>query len=291
MATKHIHIGCTQWGYKEWVGKFYKDGTPAKRFLAEYATVFNTVEGNTTFYRVPSAETVQNWGAQVPDGFKFCFKFPQSITHYKRLKNADSDIFSFLERFDGIAPKLGPFHIQLHAGFSFSEFAKLEHLCEILPTHLHYAIEVRHPDYYDQGRQERMLLELLRNRGIDRVIFDTRRLHELRSNETSIRDAQKRKPVLPVRFDATASRPFLRYVGANDILNNETYLTEWAMMVSKWIQQGHHPYLFIHSPDTLHAPKLARFFHSLLTKFTDVGRMPVWPADREDEQLGLWDGS
>ncbi|MGA1464942.1 MAG: DUF72 domain-containing protein, partial [Balneolaceae bacterium] len=122
MGVKNIHIGCTQWGFKEWIGKFYREGTPAKRFLAEYATVFNTVEGNTTFYRVPSADTVQNWGAQVPDEFKFCFKFPQSITHYKRLKDTDSDVLSFIERFDGIAPKLGPFHIQLHAGFSFSEF-------------------------------------------------------------------------------------------------------------------------------------------------------------------------
>lgn len=290
MAIKKVHIGVTQWGFKEWIGRFYREGTPANRLLEEYANVFNTVEGNTTFYRTPSQDTVKKWGAQVPDSFKFCFKFPQGITHFKRLNDVRADVLSFLERFDAIESRLGPFHIQLHAGFSFSEFAKLEALCELLPAHLHYAVEVRHPDYFDHGRKERMLNELLRNHGIDRVIFDTRKLHELRSNEKSILDAQKRKPTVPVRFDAISSRPFLRYVGGNDILSNEAYLKEWAMMAAGWVQKGQLPYLFIHSPDTLHAPKLARYFHSKLRQLTDVGTMPIWPAEREDEQLGLWDG-
>lgn len=288
MSIKKYHIGLTQWGFKDWTGSFFSDDAKPADFLRQYASVFNSVEGNTTFYRAPDADTVKKWGEQVPTGFNFCFKFPQNITHYKRLKNVEDDVLSFLELFSPIRTKLGPFHIQLSSQFSYDEMDKLEILADLLPPHLHYALEVRHPDFFDKGKKEHHLERLLKSSGIDRVVFDTRRLHALKSNEPSVKEAQKKKPKTPVRFRSTADRPFVRYVGANDVLNNETYLKEWAIITADWIKEGKHPYVFIHSPDTLHAPKLARFFHNELSKLIGLQPMPSWPVERQNEQLGLF---
>ncbi len=288
MGIKKYHIGLTQWGLKEWKGIFYTDAAVQEQFLKQYATVFNSVEGNTTFYRAPSPETVLKWGDQVPDGFKFCFKFPQGITHYKRLKGVESEVLEFLELFDPIRKKLGPFHIQLSSQFSFNEFDKLEELCELLPPHYHYALEVRHSDFYDRGKKENRLFNLLKANSIDRVTFDTRKLHAIKGGDSSIVAAQKKKPQNPVRFDASSSRPFVRFVGANDIINNEVYLKEWAIITADWIKDGLHPYIFIHSPDTLYAPKIARHFHKLLSNFIELDEMPASPKDRQNEQLGLF---
>lgn len=288
MPIKKYHLGLTQWGYKEWKGEFLSSNVKPSAFLKEYASVFNAVEGNTTFYRAPDPETVQKWGDQVPDGFKFCFKFPQGITHYRRLNDVDDDVLKFLDLFDPIRSKLGPFHIQLSSQFSYNEMAKLERVIEILPVHLHYAVEVRHPDFFDKGKKEKRLTDLLKSYGIDRVVFDTRRLHALKNNEPSVKEAQRKKPQTPVRFYTTGNRPFIRYVGANDLLNNETHLKEWAIITADWIREGKHPYIFIHAPETLHAPALARFFHKEVARLIGLEPMPSWPSDRENEQLGLF---
>lgn len=288
MAIRKYHIGLTQWGLKDWKGVFYTDSATQDQFLRQYATVFNSVEGNTTFYRAPSAETILKWGEQVPDGFKFCFKFPQTLTHYKRLKNVRDEVLVFLDLFEPIRNKLGPFHIQLSSKFSYNEFDKLEGLCDYLPPYYHYAVEVRHADFYDRGKKEKRFFELLKANSMDRVTFDTRKLHSIKGGDKSIINAQKKKPKTPVRFEASASRPFVRYVGANDILNNETYLKEWAIITADWIKDGLHPYIFIHSPDVKSSPNIARHFHRLLSDFIELEPMPAAPKERENEQLGLF---
>jgi len=288
MAIRKYHIGLTQWGLKEWKGVFYTDSATQDQFLRQYASVFNSVEGNTTFYRAPEAETILKWAEQVPDGFKFCFKFPQTITHYKRLKGVRDDVLTFLGLFEPIRKKLGPFHIQLSSQFSFNEIDKLEELCDYLPPHYHYAVEVRHTDFYDRGKKEKRFFELLKANSIDRVTFDTRKLHSIKAGGPTIIEAQRKKPKTPVRFDASAARPFVRYVGANDIINNETYLKEWAIITADWIKDGLHPYIFIHSPDVKSSPAIARHFHKLLSNFVELELMPAAPKERENEQLGLF---
>jgi len=288
MAIVKYHIGTTQWGLKEWTGNFFTDNVKPDQFLSQYASVFNAVEGNTTFYHTPDPATIKKWAASVPDGFKFCFKFPKYITHYKRLNGVHDEIFKFIELFDPIREFLGPFHIQLSSQYSYNEFDKLEGVLVNLPREFAYALELRHPDFYDKGKKESHLLHLLRNLHIDRVIFDSRRLHGLKSGDSTVREAQQKKPKLPLRFDTTGSRPFVRYVGANDVLNNEAYLKEWTIIVADWIREGLHPYVFIHSPDKINAPVLARYFHRELSKLVDLNPMSKWPAERQDEQLGLF---
>lgn len=287
MITKY-NLGCTVWSLSEWVGNFFTDDAKQDDFLSQYASVFNTVEGNTTFYNVPNSKTVKRWGKKTPDGFKFCFKFHRSITHERRLHDVEDNVLRFLEVFDPITDRLGPFHIQLSAKFSPREFNKLEELLSYLPNVYSYALEVRHPDFFDHGKVENRLNRLLKSYSVNRVIFDTRKLHSIKSDTPSILEAQKKKPKVPVRFETTASRPFVRFVGANDPLNNEPYLKEWAIIIADWIKEGLHPYIFTHAPDKKSQPPIARKFHQILSELIEMNPMPAWPVERQNEQLNLF---
>lgn len=288
MPITKYHIGCTAWSLQEWVGNFFTREAKQEDFLPQYSSVFNSVEGNTSFYHIPNVKTVKKWGRQTPDGFKFCFKIHRSITHEKQLENTADDILRFIETFDPIADRLGPFHIQLPPAFSPDAFNKLEETLTMLPSAYSYAVEVRHSGFYDHGREENRLNRLLKSFNIDRVIFDTRKLHAMNSKDPSIREAKRRKPKLPVRFETTGSRPFVRFVGANDPINNEPYLKEWAIIVAEWIKEGLHPYVFIHSPDKVSQAAIARRFHQILSGLIDMNPMPPWPVERMDKQLDLF---
>lgn len=288
MAIRKYHLGCTVWSLKDWVGNFFTDDAKQSEFLSQYSSVFNSVEGNTTFYNIPSQSTVRKWGKATPDGFKFCFKFHRSITHHKLLEGVEDDIHSFLETFDPIADRLGPFMIQLPPSFSPEQFAKLEAMASILPSAYSYAVEVRHPDFYNQGREEHRLNRLLKSYNINRITFDTRKLHAMQSEDPSVLEAKKKKPECPVRFIDTGSRPLVRFVGSNDPVSNEPYLKEWAIVVADWIKEGLHPYFFPHSPDKVSQPKIARRFHQLLSDLVDMEPMPKWPKERQNEQMDLF---
>ncbi|HLR31995.1 MAG TPA: DUF72 domain-containing protein [Fodinibius sp.] len=287
MITKY-HIGCTGWSLKEWTGIFFTDDAKPGDYLRQYASVFNSVEGNTTFYNIPKSQTIKKWGEQTPNGFKFCFKFHRSITHDKLLNDTGDAILHFLEQFDPIADRLGPFHLQLPPQFSYQQIGRLEETLALLPAAYSYAVEVRHPDFHDHGKQEHHLNRLLQSYHIDRVIFDTRKLHSMPAADASIRQAQQKKPKVPVRFEATGSRPFVRFVGANDALNNQAYLKEWAIVIADWIREGLHPYIFTHTPNKVGQPAVAREFHRLLSELIDINPMPAWPVERQDEQLDLF---
>jgi len=287
MSIRKYHIGCTGWSLKEWVGNFFTDDANPDQFLKQYASVFNSVEGNTTFYNIPSQSTLQKWRRATPDGFKFCFKFHRSITHQKQLENVEDDILRFLETFDPITDRLGPFMIQLPPKFSPELFSRLETMMETLPSSYRYALEVRHPDFY-QGRAQQRLNRLLSSYNVDRIIFDTRKLHSMTSNDPTVREAQQKKPNSPVRFNNTGSRPMVRFVGSNDPVGNESYLKEWAIIIADWIKEGLHPYFFPHSPDSVSQPANARTFHQFLSSMIEMDPMPAWPKERQNEQMDLF---
>jgi uncharacterized protein YecE (DUF72 family) len=294
---QHYHLGCPIWGNRRWAGTLYTRTARPADFLRQYAAVFNTVEGNTTFYSVPSADMVARWVAETPDGFRFSFKFPRSITHDGQLVDADAEVGAFLERLAPLGDRLGPFMIQLPPGFGPNALPVLEAFLGHLPADLAYAVEVRHPGFFDGGPAEVALDTLLEARGVDRVIFDTRPLRAADPADPDVRIAQQRKPNLPVRVVATGPRPILRYIAHADISANEPWLAEWVGVVAGWIAAGRTPYVFVHAPDDFWAPQIARRFHTLLAERAAVGEMPPWPGETEGEgappvearQLGLFD--
>lgn len=138
-----LHLGTIGWSYNFWKGTFYPAKSTSKDFLAYYASQFNTVEVDSTFYRIPTQQTVQNWVAQTPEDFLFALKFPQLITHIKMLKNCQPETEAFLNRVALLGQKLGPLLIQFPPTFTAQHFADLADYLRKLPKNHRYVVEVR----------------------------------------------------------------------------------------------------------------------------------------------------
>lgn len=292
MALQRYYLGCPMWANKAWVGELFSTKAKPTEFLTQYASVFNTVEGNTTFYALPKPATVERWQQDTPPTFRFCLKFPRTITHDKRLLDADAETDAFFELFAPLGSRLGPFFLQLPPTFAPAHIQTLEHFLHRLPRDFSYAVEVRNRGFFDSDTNEHLLTNLLAAHNVDSVVFDTRGLHAANTGDALIEESKRKKPSMPLRFTATGEHPFLRFCG-NPLFeapSNTNMLTQWADTVATWIRRGKTPYVFIHSaPDDFHAPRLARVFHALLSERLPVGTMPAWPAeDNSHEQMVLF---
>lgn len=143
-----IRIGCSGWNYRDWRGDLYPDGVPARRWLEIYAEHFDTVEVNTTFYRLPARATVQRWVQQTPDGFAFTVKASRYLTHVKRLQTVPDGVARLYERIEPLldAGRLACVLWQLPANFHRDD-ARLAAALDALPDGRH-AFEFRHPSWF-----------------------------------------------------------------------------------------------------------------------------------------------
>src|SRR5215510_12336751 len=177
MAIRGYYLGCPGWGVKTWVGRLFPSSTRPTEFLERYARVFNTVEGNTTFYALPERDVVERWRDQVPDDFRFCFKFPREITHDKLLIDGAAEVATFLDRIAPLGDKLGTLFLQLPPRFDGTQLPRLRAFLAALPGGFDYAVELRHEAFFREGRDQTEMLDLLRDRRIDLVTMDTRGIH------------------------------------------------------------------------------------------------------------------
>jgi uncharacterized protein YecE (DUF72 family) len=138
-----LHIGTMGWSYDFWVGKLYPEGTASKDFLSEYSKHFNTVEIDSTFYRIPSRETVVKWREQTPEGFLFSAKFPRIITHVKMLQKCEDEVKVFIERISELQNKLGPLLLQFPSAFKPEHIHLLRDFLPTLPKKHRLVVEVR----------------------------------------------------------------------------------------------------------------------------------------------------
>lgn len=277
-------IGCPVWISPEWKGTVYQARAPRHQWLAQYSSVFPTVEGNSTFYALPAVETARRWAAETAPGFRFALKFPQVISHERRLIDCgpeSSAFFRFLEALSE-GDRLGPSFLQLPPTFDGTEWPKLEMYLRTLPREFPYAVEVRHRDYFDSGPVETRLDELLTSLEIDRVLFDSRPLYSASATTESEKISQTRKPRSPFRTTVTARRPLVRIVGRDDVEQVERWLNQWADIVAGWIRSGLEPYVFTHTPNDAHAPQMAERFHELLRRqLPELPALPEWPGRAE----------
>jgi uncharacterized protein YecE (DUF72 family) len=283
-VIRGYYLGCPGWGMKSWVGRLFPAGTKQTDFLARYAEVFNTVEGNTTFYALPAADTVARWRDQVPDGFRFCFKFPRTITHDKLLVDTAAEVTEFLDRVAILEHKVGTLFLQLPPRFGPGELPRLVTFLDALPRDFHYGVELRHDLFFAGGVEEDDAVATLRERGVELVMMDARGLHAGTDVETL--DVRQRKPNLPVVMRATADRPLIRCVPHASFDEGRHFVEPWARQVAKWIGDGKTPYFFMHAPDDTFAPENAYAFHAMLREHADVGELPAWPGS--PRQLGLF---
>ena len=149
-----IRIGCSGWSYEHWRGPVYPAGEPEARWLELYAELFDTVEVNATFYRLPTRNAVVHWAEATPEGFCFAVKSSRYLTHVKRLRELPPGIERFYERIEPLreAYKLGPVLWQLPPRFKRDD-DRLASALAVLATGRH-AFEFRDdswfaPDVYD----------------------------------------------------------------------------------------------------------------------------------------------
>jgi len=184
--VKPVHVGCSGWNYQDWRGTVYPKGCPTNRWLEHYATLFDTVEINSTFYRLASRDAAARWVEQTPDHFVFAAKASRYLTHIKKLTNLPEGIERYYERIEPLveAKKLGPIVWQLAPWFKRDD-ERLASALDALPEGRH-CFEFRHPTWFTED-----VYSLLRERGVALVIGDRKGLefqtHEFTTDWTLVR--------------------------------------------------------------------------------------------------------
>jgi len=261
--------------------------------MAQYAGVFNAVEGNTTFYALQPPAVIRKWCEEAPAHLRFCFKFHKEISHERRLVGAEDPTREFFARLAPFGDRLGPFFLQLEDKFGPKELPALEAYLKALPKDHRYIVEVRHEAFFDGGAQERAVDELLGALGVERVNFDTTGVFAAKGYDEALREVKHRKPRVPFRATALGKSPVVRFVGDPVVDNNRPALTAWAERFAAWIREGRTPWFFAHHPDDTYAPDIARIFQQRLHELCAAVPAPApWPAEQEKaergEQLGLF---
>jgi uncharacterized protein YecE (DUF72 family) len=144
-----LRIGTSGWSYPTWKPAFFPDKLPSKRFLEFYATQLNAVELNATFRRMPTAGAIAGWVGSTPPDFRFAVKAHQSITHIKRLKNAEESLRFFLQSLEPMrqSEKLGPILLQVPPNLK-ADTGLLEAFVQLLPHAYQFAFEFRHVTWF-----------------------------------------------------------------------------------------------------------------------------------------------
>ena len=162
-----VRIGCSGWNYADWRGRVYPKGCPSSRWLEHYATLFDTVEVNSTFYRLARRDAVARWVEQVPEDFVFAVKGSRYLTHMKRLTEMPQGVARFYERIEPLvdSSKLGPVLWQLPGNFQRDD-ERLATAIDALPAGRH-TFEFRHPSWFTAD-----VYALLRERDVALAIGD-----------------------------------------------------------------------------------------------------------------------
>ncbi len=268
----HFYVGCTGWSMPEWVGKVYPKGTKAKDFLQHYSRQFNTIELNTTHYRIPDHQMIQRWYERSPADFKFCPKIPQIISHSRNLGLGGEQIPAFCEAIQGLEEKLGCCFMQLPPYFGSDRLPQLATFVSAFPNHIPLAIEVRHEDWFNDPKQAEALFNLLAK-------------HRM---ATVLTDVAGRRDVLHMRL--TNSIAMVRFVGNDLVPSDYTRINDWIERSLQWQKAGlKEIYFFTHEPDNIKAPELAEY---LSTKLADKPaietRGPVFYQSNDGEQMSLF---
>jgi uncharacterized protein YecE (DUF72 family) len=141
-VTGRVRIGTSGYQYEDWRGRLYPRDLPRREWLAHYASQFDSVEINNTFYRLPEAETFAAWRERVPRSFCFALKFNRYGSHRKRLREPAATIGHFYERAQHLGATLGPILLQLPPRWR-ADPERLDAFLSASPRRLRWAVEFR----------------------------------------------------------------------------------------------------------------------------------------------------
>ena len=227
-----VYIGSTAWGQKGLIGSVYPAKTRAGDMLAAYGRQFNSIELNTTFYRVPDRGQILKWYADVPEDFRFCPKINKAISQASDLGVQTSRTLDFAKAVQHFEHKLGPCFIQLPTDFTTDRWPALEAWLDSWPPHLRLAVELRHESWFATSTGADAFASFAA-RGFGSVITDV----------AGRRDA--------AHMEVTAPFTVVRWVGNVD-KSDEARLNDWSRRLVSWGKAGlAEAYVFTHQPEEL----------------------------------------
>jgi uncharacterized protein YecE (DUF72 family) len=142
-----MRVGTSGWQYADWRGVLYPPGLPQRCWLERYSEVFDTVENNNAFYRLPKRETFEDWCRRTPDGFVMAVKASRFLTHIKRLKDPEEPVDRLMGVAEGLGAKLGPILLQLPPTLQ-ADPGRLDRCLARFPRHVRIAVEPRHDSWW-----------------------------------------------------------------------------------------------------------------------------------------------
>lgn len=251
--------------------------------LASYASVFNAVEGNTSFYHVPDERTVASW-AEALEG-RDClisFKLPRTVTHERR--PCMDDLQLFLNRLKPLREHMGPFLVQFPEWVGMAQLRRIKPVFDELCGQGDALIEVRDPALFTQPE---LLEPLLQHYGFGRVMLDSRALYKGDLRHPDVLSAVHEKPDVPVLQTVYNNLALVRLILHPDGVSNSIWINEWARRTAQWIEAGMVPYIMIHCPNNLYCPLFAEQFHTALGLMLDepIPDLPAWPVPQQGQLL------
>lgn len=239
----NIYIGATGWSNKEWLGKWYPSKTKPGDFLDFYSKQFNTIEFNTTHYRVPNDDLIERWYLHAAADFKFCPKIPQQISHRAKLR-AEEPSLRFSAAVQGLQEKLGPCFLQLPEHHGPQELQLIQEFLDFWPSETALHWEFRHKDWFwNEGG--------LAEKGFDML--------ESRGQGTVITDVAGRRDVLHMQL--TNPHLMLRFVGNGLHATDYQRSDDWIQRIAEWAELGlQSAWIFIHQPEMEQVPDFTAYW-------------------------------
>jgi len=255
IASLQVHTGCAKWGRKEWVGQIYPPKTKDANFLDEYVKHFDCIELNATFYNVYGPDTIGKWKAKAEanPAFKFCPKFSQSISHIRRLKNAEDITTAYYEGIMAFGEKLGPLFLQLSDNFTPKSLPELTAYLEQLPTDVPVFVELRHKAWFSESENREAAFNLFKRLNIGAVITDA----------SGRRDC--------VHMMLPTPHAFIRFVGNGLHPTDYARCDEWVERIAQWKEMGlQSVWFFMHQHDERYSPELCDYVIDKLNKKLNI---------------------
>lgn len=268
-----LYVGCTGWSMPQWNGVWYPKDCKSTNYLKEYSNQFNTIEHNTTHYRIPDTALVLKWKNESSADFRFCPKIPQSISHSRDLGLNTNEMRLFTENILLLEEKMGCCFMQLPPHFGIERLALLESFLQKWSLQLPLAIEIRHESIFNEPKNSHRFFDLLEKYQVASVITDV----------------SGRRDVLHQRL--TNDIAMIRFVGNDLHPTDYERIDEWTECLKNWFSQGlEQVFFFTHEPENLKAPDLALYMTEQL-KMT-FAASNVRSAQRYDkhkqEQMSLF---
>lgn len=271
-----VRIGCQGWNYDDWITGpasgdkvFYPQGTRAAGMLETYARAFGTVEVDSTFYAIPSTQTVEGWTRRAPDGFTFSLKLPQEITHQRGLRDGSAALLAeFCARARLLGDKLAAVLVQMPPQFIAVPEHKqaLREFLPQLPGDIRFAIEFRSADWFRQPG----LKQFLRQHNVALALVEGPWL--------------EREAVLQSASSPTADFAYVRWMGPRDLTRfdivqrpQDQNLREWSRLLAGLCVRIPNVYAYFSNYYEGHAPASANRLKRML------GQTAVEARELEDQ--------